>query len=407
MAPSRRNGKERALPNLYAILVAGGNGARVGGPLPKQFLSLRGRPILDWSLLAFRNTPEVAGIVIVAPEAYCEDIVNRLKKENLDDKVLAVVAGGSSRQESVRFGLSILPSEIEWVAVHDAVRPFVTPQLIQATFTLAQQAGAAVPSVAIHDTLIQVDENNLLVRPISRDAVRRSQTPQIFRADILGEAHRRSHEEGLLFTDDATLAVYYGFQVASFVHYGENRKITTPQDLEKITMQKSAQTSSLRCGQGFDVHPFAEGRPLILGGVRFASDRGLLGHSDADVLCHAVCDALLGAAALGDIGQHFPVSDPAYRNVSSLVLLGETAQMLQAKGYEIAFIDATLIGDQPKIASRRDEMREKIAGALSIDPDCVSVKATTTEGMGFTGDGQGLAASAIATIQLAAGGESA
>jgi 2-C-methyl-D-erythritol 2,4-cyclodiphosphate synthase/2-C-methyl-D-erythritol 4-phosphate cytidylyltransferase len=373
----------------------------MGGAIPKQFLSLRGRPLLDWSLSAFQNTSAVSGIVLVLPTDYVEDAARRLKDQGRDDKIIAVVAGGEDRQISVARGLKALPPTANWVAVHDAVRPFVTPQLIEATFTLAQQVGAAIPVVAIHDTLVQVDENGRLLRPISRDAIKRSQTPQIFSADLLADSHERAAEDKLLFTDDATLVAYYGHTVGTFVHHGENRKITTPADMEKITMQKLGNRSGVRCGSGYDAHRLVEGRPLILGGVRFPSEQGLLGHSDADVICHAICDALLGAAALGDIGRYFPDTDPAYKDASSLKLLEETSQMVREKGYEILFVDTTLVGEMPRIGSRREEMREKLAHAMSIDPDCVSVKATTQEGMGFVGRSEGLAAMSVATIQIA------
>lgn len=356
--------------------------------------------MLDWSLAAFQNVEAVAGIVLVLPGEYVDDVARRLKAQGRDQKLLAVIAGGEDRQFSVARGLKALPPQANWVAVHDAVRPFVTPQLIEATFTLAQQVGAGIPVVGIHDTLVQVDEVGRLVRPISRDAIKRSQTPQIFRADILADSHEKAAQDNLLFTDDATLVAFYGHTVATFVHHGENRKITTPADMEKITMQKFGQGTGLRCGQGYDAHRLEEGRPLILGGVRFPSERGLAGHSDADVLSHAICDALLGAAALGDIGRHFPDTDPAYRNISSLALLEESTQLVRERGYSIIFVDSTLICEAPRINTRREEMREKLAAAMGIDPECVSVKATTQEGMGFCGRGEGIAAMAIATLEL-------
>lgn len=384
---------------LYALIVGGGSGKRMGGPVPKQFLSLKGRPLVDWSLDAFEKCDVVAGIVLVLPEQYVEAEERRIRKLGKVSKLIAVVKGGKERQESVSLGLKAMPPLANYVAIHDAVRPFVTPQLITATYTLATQIGAAIPAVAIHDTLVQVDQSGLLVRPISRDAIRRSQTPQIFSSDILAESHEKAEKEGLMFTDDATLVSYYGHRVATFVHYGENRKITTPQDMEKITMQHSGKSFGIRCGQGIDVHALEEGRPLILAGVKFPSEKGLAGHSDADVITHAICDALLGGAALADIGVHFPDSDPAYKNVSSLVLLEEVSQMVRDHGFEISFVDATLMAEFPKISSRREEMRENLARAMSIDSDCVSVKATTTEKLGFTGQEEGMAAMAIATLK--------
>lgn len=385
--------------DLYALIVGGGSGKRMGGPVPKQFLSLKGRPLLDWSLDAFERCDVVKGIVLVLPEPYVKDEEKRIKEQGRTSKLVAVVAGGKERQESVQLGLKAMPPLANYVAIHDAVRPFVTPQLITATHTLATQIGAAVPAVAIHDTLLQVDEHGLLRRPISRDVIRRSQTPQIFSSDILAESHEKAVEDGLMFTDDATLVSHYGHRVATFVHYGENRKITTPQDMEKITMQHSSKSFGVRCGQGYDVHALEKGLPLVLAGVKFNAEKGLVGHSDADVMAHAICDALLGGAALGDIGQHFPDSDPAYKNVSSLVLLEEVSQMVRDHGFVISYVDATLMAELPKIGSRREEMRENLAKAMSIDSDCVSVKATTTEKLGFTGREEGMAAMAIATLQ--------
>lgn len=388
------------LDKLYGLIVGGGVGKRMGGPVPKQFLSLKGQPLLAWSLAAFQSCEEVEGIVLVVPEDYVEQEWDRLKKENRDQKLIAVVGGGADRQQSVWKGLQSLPPDTFWVAVHDAARPFVTSQLILATFHLAQNVGAAIPTVPIHDTLIQVDEEGGLLRPIARQHIRRSQTPQVFRAGMLADCHKRAVADGLVFTDDATLVNHYGQAVSSFAHYGENRKITTPQDMEKITMQRLGKASGIRCGQGYDVHAFSDDRPLVLAGIRFPDKRGLAGHSDADVISHALCDALLGAAALGDLGHHFPSNDPAYRDISSLVLLEETAQLVRERGLEIIFVDTTLIGETPHIASRREEMQEKLAVALSIDTDCVSVKATTTEGLGFTGRSEGLAAQALATLQV-------
>jgi len=372
----------------------------MGGSVPKQFLSLKGKPLLDWSLGTFESCDFVAGVVLVLPEDYLEEESKRLKDDGTHSKLIACVAGGENRQESVSNGLKALPSEANWVAVHDAARPFVTSQLISATFTLARQIGAAIPTVSIHDTLVQVDEYDLLKRPIARNLVKRSQTPQIFTASMLAECHEMAQEDGMEFTDDATLVSHYEHRVATFSHYGENRKITTPADMEKIAMQKSNSASGIRCGQGFDSHRFDESRTMILAGVTFPGEPGLAGHSDADVLTHAVCDALLGASALGDIGQHFPDSDPAYKNISSLVLLEETVKMVRDHGFDIVFIDTTLVGDKPRIASRRDEMREKLASVMGIDPDNISVKATTTEGMTLIGNTEGLAAMATATLEI-------
>lgn len=355
--------------------------------------------MIDWSLATFTSIESVQGIVVVVPRDFVEPLKTRLHQEGrYTRKLLNIVPGGETRQESVLNGLRSLPVEASWVAVHDAARPYSSPQLIEATFALAQQGEGAIPCVAIHDTLVHVDSDGFLVRPISREMVKRAQTPQIFRADVLLAAHMKAKEQTLLFTDDATLVSYFGHKVATFVHFGENRKVTTPQDLEKITMQSTQKADRIRCGQGFDVHPLVEGRPLILGGVKFPGEKGLAGHSDADVLSHAICDALLGAAALGDIGQHFPPTDPAYKNISSLVLLEETVQLLREKGYEPVFVDSTVICEHPKINARRDEMRERIAGAISIDPESISVKATTPEHLGALGREEGIAAMAVATV---------
>lgn len=377
----------------------------MGGPVPQPFLALQGKPLVDWSLKAFEACESVVGIVLVVPEEFVDEIKKRLWRDKPAAKLLQVVAGGAGRQESVRQGLKALPHEAEWVAVHDAVRPFITPQLISATFTLAQTAGAAIPTVAIHDTLVQVDEIGLLVRPISRDAVKRSQTPQIFKSEMLADAHDRAAREGLIFADDAMLVRHYGYDVATFSHYGENRKISTPQDMEKITMQKSGTVSRVRVGQGFHSQPFASPeqpeKAVVLGGVRFLSERGLLSLNDGDVITRAVCDALLGGAGLGDLAQLFPASDPAYRTTSSMALLQDVTERVRRRGLDITFVDATLIGEKPRIVSRRDEMRERLAAALGIDPDCVSIKSTTGEGLCHLASGDGLAALALATLSVA------
>jgi 2-C-methyl-D-erythritol 2,4-cyclodiphosphate synthase/2-C-methyl-D-erythritol 4-phosphate cytidylyltransferase len=317
-----------------------------------------------------------------------------------EKRVQVMGVGGATRQQSVRNGLQTLPPETEWVAVHDAARPVVSHALLDRLFECAYQHGAAIPALPLYDTLKRVAPDGQVEQTLPREGIHRVQTPQVFRADWLREAHRRAAEAGYEnATDDASLLEWAGYPIHSVLGDPLNLKITTPDDYAMLLrLTTPVQT---RTGIGYDIHPLVEGRKLVLGGLEIEHARGLKGHSDADVVLHAICDALLGAAALGDIGQHFPNTDPRYRDISSLELLRQVNQMVSAQGWQIAHIDATILAEAPRLASYIPTMRARIAETLQLQLDQVSLKATTNEGMDSVGAQRAIACHAVATLYRA------
>lgn len=379
-----------------AVIVAAGAGSRMGDGPRKQYRLLAGRPVLAYTLRAFEDTEMIGSIALVVTpgdEEWCRrDIVERCGCR----KVAAVVPGGRERQESVRQGLEALPPA-PLVVIHDGVRPFVTREQVEAVVEAAAEHGAATLAVPAKDTVKIGDAAGMAVETLPRERLWLVQTPQAFRRDVILSAHERARAEGFTGTDDASLVERLGGRVALVPGDYANIKITTPEDLT-YARALTGEATSLRTGFGYDVHRLVEDRPLILGGVNISYPRGLLGHSDADVLTHAVMDALLGAAALGDIGQYFPDTDPRYEGASSLDLLAAVARLLADKGLTVNNIDATVVAQAPKLAPHIPAMRANLARVLGLNPDRVSVKATTTEGLGFTGTGEGIAAHAVATV---------
>ena len=380
---------------VFAVISAGGSGTRMGAAVPKQFLKIGGETILEKAAGAFFDAPAVDHVVIVTHPDWMPEtealFAKPLAVARRGEKTLDLVPGGAARQDSVRAALDRIRemgvSEEDLILVHDGARPFVSERLIGETLAAAEEQGAAIAAVAPHDT-IRLREGGTL----DRSKLLAVQTPQTFRAGILMEAHRRAFEEGFLGTDDAGLAERIGCRVAVVEGEDRNIKITTPEDLKV----------DYRIGTGFDVHRLVEGRKLILGGVTIPYEKGLDGHSDADVLLHALMDAMLGAAALGDIGKLFPDTDDAYLGIDSMVLLGRTWEAVQQAGFGFVNCDVTVICQRPKLRPYIDEMRENIAGALGVTADRVSVKATTTEKLGFTGRGEGIACEAVCLLSTTA-----
>ena len=406
-----------SLPAWSAIVVAAGRGSRMGTDEPKQYLTLAGKPIILYALELFEAMPEIAEVVLVAGadeigrcEALCAERGLR--------KVRRIVAGGAERQQSVRRGLEAASGE--WVLVHDAVRPLVTAEAVRRCMAEAVRTGAAVLAVPVKDTIKAVDEAGRIAATPDRRTLRAAQTPQAFRRELLLACHERAEREGLAATDDAGVVERYGHPVATAEGEHSNIKITTPEDLvaaERLLgigrPEAAARAGAhvpagggsegagnmIRIGQGFDVHAFAEGRPLIVGGVTIPHDRGLLGHSDADVLLHAIADAVLGALGLGDIGKHFPDTDPAYKDADSAKLLEHVWSLAKERGYRLGNVDATIIAQRPKMAPHIPRMVETIARVLEADElSQVNVKATTTERLGFTGREEGIAAQAVVCL---------
>ncbi|MFV0414709.1 MAG: 2-C-methyl-D-erythritol 2,4-cyclodiphosphate synthase [Oscillospiraceae bacterium] len=377
--------------NVAAVIVAAGCSARMG--FDKLFFKIEGREVLLLAAEALAASPHIQSLVVVAGQNL--PAVRRLFEEKPLQKPLQVVRGGATRTASVAAGVAACGGA-QYVAIHDGARPFVSGPLIERTVLAAFETGAAAPAVAVKDTIKQASGGLVTATP-PRQSLAAVQTPQVFgRQAFLKALQAVPQQHYAAFTDDCMVMEAAGLPVRLVQGDEANYKITTPQDLPGT---KEKQTMQLRIGHGYDVHKLVENRPLIIGGAAIPYEKGLLGHSDADVLLHAVADALLGAAALGDIGSHFPDSDAAYKNADSLVLLQRVGKIVGEAGFAVGNIDATLLCQAPKLAPHIPAMRANIAGALGLQPGSVSVKATTEEGLGFTGAGQGIAAHCVALLQ--------
>lgn len=382
---------------VAAIVVAAGRGLRAGGGEPKQYRVVADQPVIRPSLVALATHPEVSA---VQPVIHPED-VRRFGDASAGLKVLPPVFGGATRQASVRAGLEALaPRKPDLVLVHDAARPFASPALI-ARAIAAAGSGAAVPVLPVVDTVKTVDAAGAITGTVDREPLRVVQTPQAFSFELLLDAHRRAVAAGREdFTDDAALAEWAGIKVTTFEGEAGNVKLTTVEDFARAEAAQVAALADVRTGFGFDVHRFADGDHVWLGGIRIAHARGATGHSDADVVLHALVDAILGALCEGDIGVHFPPSDPQWRGVSSDRFLAFAVERVKARGGRIAHLDATIVCETPRIGPHRDAMRARIADIAGIPASRVAIKATTSETLGFTGRGEGIAAFANATIRL-------
>ena len=375
-----------------AIIVAAGRGTRVGGDIAKQWQILAGRRVIDWTLSVFEATDAIDQIVVVL---HADDLNRLPPRDNL-----TIVTGGATRAASVRAGLEALAAKPPAkVLIHDAARACVTADLITKIVQMLDQHEGAAPGVAVTDALWQSAPDDSKVQAMApRDHLFRAQTPQGFRFDKILAAHRAKGDGKA--ADDVELAMAAGIKVV-IAHGGEdNLKITTPSDFaraERILIERTG-SMDVRVGNGFDVHAFGPGDHVTLCGIEVAHEKGLVGHSDADVGMHAVTDAIYGAMAEGDIGRHFPPSDPQWKGAASHIFLKHAAQLAAEKRYTISNVDCTLICEMPKIGPHADQMRDTMAAILGIDPDRVSVKATTSEQLGFTGRGEGIAASATATL---------
>jgi 2-C-methyl-D-erythritol 4-phosphate cytidylyltransferase/2-C-methyl-D-erythritol 2,4-cyclodiphosphate synthase len=391
------------VPDAAAIIVAAGRGTRFGGPLPKVFVPLAGRPMVEWSLMAYGACEAIGGIVLVAPADFVEP-ARRIVAEGKHAKVRDVVPGGDERPESVEAGLRALREGApEVVCVHDGARPLIDRTSILRSIEVARERGAAVTAVAATDTIKQCAADGRIEATPPRCELYHAQTPQSFRYRLLLEAYGQARGGRSDVTDDASLVERMGHPVYVSEGHRDNFKITTPEDLaraERVLEQRGEgnMRPSLRVGSGYDVHALAVGESLIIGGVRLDSAVGLAGHSDADVLFHAICDALLGAAALGDIGRHFPDSDPSLKGADSAQLASQVASILGEAGWRPVNVDATVICEQPRLAPQIDSIRRNVAVALGMSVEAVSVKATTTERLGFEGRGEGIAAEAVVLI---------
>ena len=374
---------------VAAIVVAGGASRRMG--FDKMLARLEnGRAVIEQSVLAFSQHPMVDEIVVVASSANLPQIQSMLAGQ---PKVTAIVPGGAERFDSVRAGLE--HTQARWLAIHDGARPFVSAQVITQALLGALQTGCAAPAVPVKDT-IKVAVNGVVQSTPERSALYAVQTPQVVERERYRQAMLQAPPA---VTDDCMVMEHAGYEVRLTQGDYANRKVTTPEDLLTTKQTNTArQLPCVRVGHGYDVHRLAPGRALVLGGCTVPFEKGLLGHSDADVLTHAVMDALLGAAALGDIGQHFPDNDPAYAGADSVALLRQVVGLLKREGLCVGNIDATILCQRPKLAPYIPQMRAALALALGVQPQQVSVKATTEEKLGFTGAGEGIAAHCVALL---------
>ena len=376
-----------------AVVVAAGSATRMQG-IDKMLAPLAGVPVVLRSVRALAASDCIDSLVIVT-RTECMETLRTLCAEV--SKPVTVVVGGASRPESVLAGLAALPEGTELAAIHDGARPLVTQSVIAEAVEAAGRCGAAAPAVPVHDTIKQA-ENGLVRATPERKTLFAVQTPQVFDVKLLKTVLRAAMERGIALTDDCSAVEAAGKPVVLTQGCEENLKITTPVDLtlaEAILKRRK----TMRIGHGYDVHRLTEGRRLILGGVEIPFERGLDGHSDADVLVHALMDALLGAAGLRDIGVLFPDNDPAYKNISSMLLLDRVMQTLERAGYAVGNVDVTVLAQRPKLKDYIPVMRENLAYAMKIPLDCVNIKATTEEGLGFTGSGEGIACHAVCLLE--------
>lgn len=381
---------------VVVVVPAAGSGSRMKSPVKKLYLDVAGKPLLVHTLSRLSEVPQVFGIwLVVDPDdvTFCrEEIVRRYGL----GKVADVLAGGATRQESVYRGLLATPSDAELVLVHDGARPSIPKEVVERVVEAAAETGAATAAIPVKDTLRIADAEGWLQNAVEREGLWRIQTPQGFRRSWLLQAHRQAHEENFHATDDASLVEKIGVKVRRVLGDERNLKVTTPDDLPLMESLLTLPVE-IRTGIGYDIHPLVKGRPFILGGVVIPYEKGLLGHSDADALAHAIGDALLGAAGLGDIGTHFPDTDPRYRDADSMHLLREIVALVEER-FRLVHVDATVKVQEPTLRPYISAMRERLAHELGIAEEHVNVKAKTAEHLGPVGRGEAVEAEAVVTL---------
>ena len=384
--------------SLHALVLAAGSARRLAGPVPKQYLPLAGKPLLRYNVEALAAHPAVSQTTVVIRDAD-RDIYNRAVADL--KRLTSPIIGGDERQRSALNGLEALaPAAPDRVLIHDAARPFLSVALIDRLIRALDRTDGAIPALPVTDTLKRAQDGAVLAT-VPRADLWRAQTPQAFRFDAILQAHR-AHADAKM-TDDAAIAEAAGLSVALVAGDEDNIKVTTAADVaraERILASQRPAPLDVRVGGGFDVHRFGPGQGVIVCGIAIPHDRGLIGHSDADVGLHALTDAVLGAIGAGDIGQHFPPDDPRWADASSDHFLGHAARLVRERGGRIAHVDLTLICEAPRLGPHRAAMIARVAEILTLRPDRVSIKATTTERLGFTGRGEGIAAQALATLHL-------
>jgi 2-C-methyl-D-erythritol 4-phosphate cytidylyltransferase/2-C-methyl-D-erythritol 2,4-cyclodiphosphate synthase len=383
-----------------AVVPAAGRGERFGGAVPKSLVMLRGRPLVQYALATLQDVSEIEAIAVVVPAEAVGTVSEMTRRAGLT-KVAAVVPGGADRQASVDLGLRALPPGPDLVLVHDGARPFLSRALAAEVLAAAARDGSATAALPIGET-VKRGEGEWVRETLDRASLYRIQTPQAFRRSLLERAHEVAARQGFRGTDDAVLVERVGSRVRLIPGDPTNLKVTVPEDLrlaEALLGGSGDAARAPRVGVGFDAHRFGDGRRLMLGGVEIPHPRGLLGHSDADVIVHAVMDALLGAAGCGDIGHHFPPTDPAYRDANSLALLAKVRTLLSDGGWRPVHVDVVVLAEAPRLAPHVAAMRAAIGGALDLPAGSVNVKATTMEGLGAIGREEGIAAQAVASVE--------
>jgi 2-C-methyl-D-erythritol 4-phosphate cytidylyltransferase / 2-C-methyl-D-erythritol 2,4-cyclodiphosphate synthase len=399
------------MPLTAAIIAAGGRGVRLGADRPKQFVDLDGRSILEKSVAALAASDRIDEVVVALPIEFLVTVGERLR--GLSAKPIACVEGGPRRQDSVANAFAKSSRDAGIIVIHDAARPFVTAELIARTIDAAGAHGAAIAAVAVRDTVKQAggaegDGSRPIRATIPRDTVFLAQTPQAFRRDVLARAIAEGR--AIEATDEAMLVERLGLPVHVVEGDPRNIKITTPEDLataKAVALHSNGRSEGdgfsrrlIRIGNGYDLHTLVEGRPLILAGVKIPFELGLSGHSDADIVCHAVTDAVLGAASMGDIGRLFPDTDPRWKGADSIALLKGAMELVRHGGYRVSNVDVTVIAQKPKLLPYLDQMRSTLAAALGVEAGAVSIKGKTNEGVDSMGRGESMACHAVALIEV-------
>jgi 2-C-methyl-D-erythritol 4-phosphate cytidylyltransferase/2-C-methyl-D-erythritol 2,4-cyclodiphosphate synthase len=393
---------------VAAIIPAAGSGVRMGLATPKQFFELDGTPILIHTLQVFQQVESIGHIIVVVPQESCAWVEEQVQKFHIS-KIFKVIAGGKHRQDSVLAGLEALPPEVELVLVHDGVRPFVPVSVIDNCLQEAEAEGAAMAAIPVKDTLKAVSTEKEIEQTIDRSGIWQAQTPQASDISLLKRAFAEAAKHKyFIATDEAALLERINVPVMVVEGSEKNIKITRPEDiiLAKAILMESQEDNTVmegncqyKSGYGFDAHRLVDGRPLVLGGITVSHEKGLQGHSDADVLTHALCDAMLGAAGAGDIGQHFPDTDDKFKDINSLNILESVSEFAAKKGYVLHNADITVVAQKPKLAKYFEAMKKKLAVACGADPKSINLKATTTEGMGFEGREEGMSAHAVVMLK--------
>ena len=388
---------------ISAIIAAGGRGQRFGGSVPKQLLTIGGQSALERSVALFLEHPQIDELIVALPAELVSEPPPYLRAAA---KPIRIVAGGARRQDSVQNAVRAVADQADLVVIHDAARPFASLALISRTIAAAVESGAALAAMPARDTVKRATgtRTRFVSETIPREAVYLAQTPQAFKRRVLRDALALGGD-GADVTDEATLAERAGHPVRLVEGEQTNIKLTTPEDLPVVDTiargREAARACLVRVGTGYDLHRLVEGRTLVLGGIAVPFERGALGHSDADVVCHSAIDAILGAAAMGDIGRHFPDADPQWQDASSVDLLRRAVALVSRAGYDVVNIDVTVVLERPKIRGYVDAMRQAVADAIGITTDQVSIKGKTNEGVDAVGRGEAVAAHATALLRRA------